>query len=563
MPDTPNIDITTNDAPSTPISTLIKTLCISSCEIRKYMCSMLSKTDFIDIDVADICGTGKNKVTKQYLAENVIILTNSIESINKTLHPVLDCDNLSAKLDNICNTNIDMLQSDIKSQLVSSALVTDAVDNAMRKHKIDIETKLSELCDVVKQLSVSDYPIIPPLKTNQNQNYGPKSSAINITAPEPPLADYDEEYLTEEEEKNLMDYFTTIDFTSENGHSVKNFGAKYHYTGAGDVSSDDEIPEQLSPLLDKLKIKYPGVTVTECLINRYEGPDSKLPPHSDDELSIDPESSIHTVSLGQKRTVLFTNKFNNTAESLDVAGRSLYTMTRSSQDYYTHEIQKATDSELRYSITIRHVDQKFRRSTIVLGDSNSKYLLFGKGKGTFGKALPGKRVKAARVEDINPFNCAGYANVVILSGTNNLWPKYVSDKTDIINLADTLKNKVDVIRKFRKDIKIVLLPVLPTRLSGMNRQIHYYNNIVFDRFISSDDYFNISMPSVLEFVDKDYLLNKDFHRNKDNDAVHLNSFGLSMIAQVIKSVLIKGYRRGPDNGRHRGSATRASSGRGS
>ena len=294
-------------------------------------------------------------------------------------------------------------------------------------------------------------------------------------------------------------------------------------------------------------------------MNRYEGPDSHLPKHSDDELSIDPESAIYTLSLGQDRTVTFEDKFSKNTQSLVAQARSLYTMTRSSQDYYTHEIMKEPNTKLRYSFTFRNVGPEFLRSTLLIGDSNSKFLSFGVGKGTFGKALPGKRVKAARIEDINPYDCAGYANVVVLAGTNNLWPKHISDRTDITKIVDDMQSKIDVIRRFRKNIKIVLLPVLHTRLAGMNRQIHCYNNMIFDRFISSGHYYNVNMPSLREFVDQEYLLNTDFLRNKPNDAVHLNSFGLSTLAQIIKSQIIKGYRRKSEGGPKR-SASKAGSG---
>ena len=139
---THNIDVMATNTSSTPISTLIKTLCESSCEIRNNICSLLSKSDFNDIIVSDMCGQGKNKVTKQYLVENIIHLTNTIDNINNTLNPVFKCQTLSDALNNICDSNNNQLQLDIKSQQVSSSVVADAVDMAMKQHKIDIELVL-------------------------------------------------------------------------------------------------------------------------------------------------------------------------------------------------------------------------------------------------------------------------------------------------------------------------------------------------------------------------------------------------------------------------------------
>ena len=61
------------------------------------------------------------------------------------------------------------------------------------------------------------------------------------------------------------------------------------------------IPEALIPLIDKIKndmrLQY---DLNQVLVNKYEN-SATLPPHSDDEGSIKPDSSIFTVSLGSFR----------------------------------------------------------------------------------------------------------------------------------------------------------------------------------------------------------------------------------------------------------------------
>ena len=100
---------------------------------------------------------------------------------------------------------------------------------------------------------------------------------------------------------------------------------------------------------------------------------------------------------------------------------------------------------------------------IVFGDSNSKNFKFGEGKGTFGKSLPGDRIRTPKVEDIIPQECAGYANIVIATGTNNLRENIISCKDDVEKVRQTLHNKIMSIKSIRKDVKIIVLPVLPTR----------------------------------------------------------------------------------------------------
>ena len=555
----------TSGTSQTPLSTLMKSLYEESTAIRNHLCSVLSKSKFDNIVVTDMCGSGNSKVRKDYLCTKIIELLKSIEVINGSLNPVLNCDTLSERLDNICDSNSYQFQSDINSQLATSAAISEAVDKAMKQHSSDIEQKLSELLNSVSKFTVcnnNDSPIV-------SQEHVPgtaqdKCREPDITPPEPAFSESRDNFLTLEEENDLIKFLSSIDFVPKNGYNVKSFGASYHYTGAAD-DTGNKIPVQLDAVIQKVKAHYPNTNINQCLVNCYKGNSSKLPEHSDDELCIDPESSIYCVSLGQDRTMLFRDKFSDHITPLVTKGRSLYAMTRSSQTYYTHRIDEEPDTTLRYSITLRTVGQHFRKSTIIIGDSNSKYLKFGEGVGTFGKGQPGKRVKAAVVSDINPNDCAAYANVVIMVGTNNMRQKYISSKSDTDIVFNTLREKIDTIRCIRKDIKVILLPVLPTRLSGMNRPIQYYNSILFRHFISSGLYFNVNMPTmhdIKEFFDSDSLLNRAFLRNSVNDAVHLNSRGLIEIASVIKYQIFNGYRR-KSGGGAKASAPKAGSGRGS
>ena len=422
----------TSETSSTPISILIKSLCEESTTTRNHLCSLLSKSDFKNIVVTDMCGSGNNKVRKDYLSKTIIALLEQIEVINKSLNTVFNCDTLSERLDNInCDLNSNQFQSDINTQLAASAAISDAVDKAMKQHSVDIEEKLSELLSTVSKLGVNvinnnDPPItsrehVPDI--TQDRWHVPV-----IEPPEPAFSDSRDDFLTLEEEGNLIKFLSNVDFAPENGHSVKNFGASYHYTGASDAT-EDNIPAELDVVVQKVKALYPDTSLNQCLVNCYKGNASKVPEHSDDEPSIDPESSIYCVSLGQDRTMIFRDKFSDHTTSLVAKGRSIYAMTRSSQTYYTHRIDEEPDTTLRYSITLRNVGQQFRKSTIIIGDSNSKYLMFGEGVGTFGKGQPGKRVKAAVVSEINPNDCAAYANAVTMVGTNNMRQKYISSKS--------------------------------------------------------------------------------------------------------------------------------------
>ena len=163
MADKQDINVDTINTP-TPVSTLIKTLCETSCEIRDKMCLLLSKPDFNHISVNDMCGQGKNKISKQYLAKNIIHFIKSIDIINDSLNPVFSCQTLSEALNNICDANNNQSELDsINQQLINSSGIAVAVDNAMKQHKDDIEKKLGELCEVVKGLTVGNSSAAPQI----------------------------------------------------------------------------------------------------------------------------------------------------------------------------------------------------------------------------------------------------------------------------------------------------------------------------------------------------------------------------------------------------------------
>ena len=92
-----------------------------------------------------------------------------------------------------------------------------------------------------------------------------------------------------------------------------------------------------------------------CMVTLYEGPESCIPAHSDNEPSLIPDSSILTVSIGGTRTIQFCHRSpGQTQVTLESKHGSCYLMTRSSQDLFTHEVLKPTDdSSPRMSFTFR------------------------------------------------------------------------------------------------------------------------------------------------------------------------------------------------------------------
>ena len=143
------------------------------------------------------------------------------------------------------------------------------------------------------------------------------------------------------------------------------------------------VPEELQPLLDKLNFGQ-GYSYNQILVNKYSGPESSLPQHSDNEYDINPLSDIVTVSIGDSASVIFTEKHQNTESKLDVNHRSMYSMTRSSQNFYSHHIAANTSNTVRYSITVRCIHWTYPNSLYAIGDSNFDHIQFGDDKSKLG-----------------------------------------------------------------------------------------------------------------------------------------------------------------------------------
>ena len=95
--------------------------------------------------------------------------------------------------------------------------------------------------------------------------------------------------------------------------------------------------------------------------------------------------------------------------------------------------------------------------------------------------------------------------------------------------------KIRIIQKIRKDIKIIILPVLPNRLADMNRHVVCYNQILWQQYSASCPSFNIRIPGLYEFLDEEGLLRRDLA--KFGDYIHLSVVGMSRLAVIIKETI--------------------------
>ena len=397
--------------------------------------------------------------------------------------------------------------------------------------------------------------------------------------PTPPIphkqmhtSDIQLDFIEQTEADELIKFLESCSFESENGHSVTSFGVTYRYTGSKSSDNVPSIPASLKPLLDKMnkvqseiyKARYPdqpyltAPLINSCLINKYEGPNSYLPKHSDREATIHPESSIFTLSLGQRCVVKFTERLTGKEVTQTCPDRSLYTMSRRSQEVYDHEIEQGSLSEgIRYSLTFRSISWLNKNSTSLHGDSNTRFLRFGSNKkGTFGEQMPGQKFWAPKIRDIDPVSCMGYSNVVLLCGINDIKESHVKCEKDVADCYAELKLKIKQIKLLSPSTKAVFVcQLLPTKDLTLNRKVNDFNKLIhFDLFPTCKDVEYVE--GFGQFACNRVLaaeLSMLFDRFGRYDMLHLNRAGARVLASLIKQSIFLRFHGGVDKRRHTGS----------
>ena len=404
------------------------------------------------------------------------------------------------------------------------------------------------------RLSPSTEPETPPVPHNQV-----------------PVSDTKPEFLEHTEAEELKAFLDSTTFNQENGHSVISFGTPYQYNGSKSSSEVPPFPDCLKPLLARINTiqaelygsLYSGQShltapvINSCLINRYVGPDSYLPRHSDSEPSIHPESSIFTISLGQSSDIKFTERLSGTESSHTCSDRSLYIMSRRSQEIFDHEMEKGSISEgTRYSLTFRCVGWANKNSTCLIGDSNTRFLKFGSNKrGTFGEQMPGQKFWAPKIEEIDPVSCMGYSNVVLLCGINNIKQTNIRCEKDVTDCFVVLKQKIKQIQMLSPSVKAVYVcPLLPTKDLTLNRKVNDFNKLIcFDLIPTCKDV--VCVGGFDQFACNRVLageLSMLFDRYGRFDMLHLNRAGARVLAGLIKHSVFLRLHNGVDKRRRTG-----------
>ena len=152
----------------------------------------------------------------------------------------------------------------------------------------------------------------------------------------------------------------------------------------------------------------------------------------------------------------------------------------------------------------------------------------------FGKSMPGKRVTAYTIDQIDPLQCIGYSNVVIYCAVNDVKARGVENYDDVSVIYNKFVNKVREICSINKGANIYVSPLLPTRFHDLNRKILFYNKLVFSDLEKSHLRVSI-IVGYDDLLDDENLLSRTFARH--HDYLHLSPKGVVYLAKCIKDCI--------------------------
>lgn len=128
-------------------------------------------------------------------------------------------------------------------------------------------------------------------------------------------------------------------------------GVAYSYSGT--TKTAHEWNDDLLRIKSKVEAAT-GASYNSCLLNLYHHGEEGMGWHSDDERSIEPKSSIASVSFGAERKFSLKHKQTKETVSIFLENGSLLDMRGETQNFWLHQLPKTKlVRESRINLTFR------------------------------------------------------------------------------------------------------------------------------------------------------------------------------------------------------------------
>ena len=366
-----------------------------------------------------------------------------------------------------------------------------------------------------------------------------------------PVVKYEENFLSSDAQlhNDLMTFLSKQEF---NNDGIL-FGESFQLEGESAKPLPSCFRDVVKILNDHIKEGGGDYEINSCRVVKLNSK-SLSKQYCHNEYSINPESNIFSLCLGTSQTFIFTEKFSAEEQTYVTSTGSLLTMSRNSQNIFSHRIKNEFPNENLYSfvLTFKCQNVNFMNSTCIVGDSNTKGIKFGSGKGTVGERYPGKQVYSPVIKDVDPLSCASYQNVVLSLGVNDVRQMNIKCYGDIKQIYARFKSQLRDIDQLNPRAKVFIVPVLPTGSEALNAKICDYNRLLINDLPKS--FYNVSIvDGVPRFLDsRRNLLKKSLFR-KPGDILHFNSAGHALLVRLVKDSIFRRRRHFVDGRSYRSS----------
>ena len=164
---------------------------------------------------------------------------------------------------------------------------------------------------------------------------------------------------------SVTDFKQQISFRKIGKREVAHFGPdEYRYSGFVHPPCDYPTFPAMNTVISRMNDFLPDSAGFDkeqwsCLVTLYESGESFIPPHSDNEDTIVPDSEIYTVSIGATRKVVFQNIVGplQNQQEVELVHGSVHRMSQSSQTSWEHSVPPSENPTCgpRLSLTFRRL----------------------------------------------------------------------------------------------------------------------------------------------------------------------------------------------------------------
>jgi hypothetical protein len=159
--------------------------------------------------------------------------------------------------------------------------------------------------------------------------------------------------------------------------------------------------------------------------------------------------------------------------------------------------------------------------------------------------MPGKRCETYHIGDIDASTCLGYQNIVLHVGINDLRENSIGRKPEDPPADDTdahflrLTRKIELIQSYCPGSRIIVSPLLPTKLRKLNNRAIRVNKLLLSYVTTVNTH--IKFLDLTDFVDSQTgLLRNDLGRYfKESDPLHLGKLGIRKLAEVFIAAIFR------------------------